>query len=263
MHHRARPLLVFSQGFAQPVQAYDTLLTDWASAGFVVAAPTYPHTQPPTTAGDPTPATPPLLTRRDIVHHPADLSAVIDSVVSESRDGASPLKGLVDASEIGLVGQSDGGNVSLAVADDSCCRLGSVRAVAVLSGAEMATFGGQYFPPGTTSPHSPPLLVAQGDDDTINPPACSAQIYDAAPQPKYFLDLLGATHLDPYTQPSPYESIVATVTTDFFDAELAHQRPAVTAMSTDGNVAGAAELVDGPTAPTAPGDCPGAPAEAP
>ena len=47
--HAPYPLLVFSQGYDLSVQAYSTLLRDWASAGFVVAAPTYPHTDP----GDP------------------------------------------------------------------------------------------------------------------------------------------------------------------------------------------------------------------
>ena len=62
--HAPYPLLVFSQGYDLSVQAYSTLLTDWASAGFVVAAPTYPHTDPSDQRA---------LDENDITNHPADL----------------------------------------------------------------------------------------------------------------------------------------------------------------------------------------------
>jgi dienelactone hydrolase len=198
---------VFSQGFDITTQEYATLITDWASAGFVVAAPTYPHT-------DPSPPT--LLDESDIVNHPADLQAVITAVVAAGHQSGAALAGLINADEIGLVGQSDGGDVSLAVADNSCCRYPGVKAAAILSGAELSSFGGQYF----TTP-GPPILIVQGSTDTVNPPICSVQAYNAAPTPKYYLDLLGASHLDPYTEPGSYETVVARVTTAFFDAELA------------------------------------------
>jgi dienelactone hydrolase len=245
---RRYPLLVFSEGFAQPVSAYARLLTDWASAGFVVAGPTYPHTAP---------STPTTLDRADLVRHPADLRSVVTTLLKLGTSRGSVLSGRIDVSEVGLVGQSDGGDVSLAVADNSCCRYAGVKAVAVLSGAEYAPFGGRYFAPGTDT--GPPLLVVQGGEDPVNPPVCSEELYDAARPPKYYLDLLGATHLGPYTEPSSYESVVAEVTTEFFDAELAGQPAALTHMTSSGDVPNVAALTGAATAPFASGTCPTAP----
>lgn len=238
------PLVVFSQGFQQRVSSYSLLLEDWASAGFVVAGPTYPHT---------TPTQPAELDRSDIVNHPADLHAVIAALLSADKATASPLWRVIDATDIGLAGQSDGGDVSLAVADNTCCRYPGIRAAAILSGAEFPLFGGRYF--GVSTPSGPPLLVVQGDRDTINLPVCSVQLYDAANPPKYYLDLLGATHLAPYEQAGPYEAVVAAVTTAFFDAMLAGEPAALAQMTSSGNVTGTAQLTTAPTAPPATGAC--------
>jgi dienelactone hydrolase len=165
------------------------------------------------------------------------------------------LSGLINPDEIGLIGHSDGGDVSLAVAENSCCQDPQVKAAAILSGAELASFGGSYF---TASPV--PVVVVQGDADTINPPACSEQIYDDAVPPKYYLDLLGAGHGPPYLETGTDQDVVAKVVTDFFDAELAGQPAAIAAMMSAGDLAGAAEISDASLAPPAPAGCPGAPA---
>ena len=41
--------------------------------------------------------------------------------------------------------------------------------------------------------------MAQGTADTVNLPGCSAQLYDEAQGPKWYVDLLGAGHLVPYS----------------------------------------------------------------
>jgi predicted dienelactone hydrolase len=243
--HAPYPLLVFSQGYDLSVQAYSTLLADWASAGFVVAAPTYPHTDPSDQRA---------LDENDITNHPADLRYVITTLLDATQGSGSLLSGLIDANEIGVVGHSDGADVTLAVAAETCCQDPRVKAAAILSGAELASFGGRYAFSGGV-----PLLVSQGSADTINLPACSAQIYNAAGSPKYYLDLLGAPHEPPYADPGPDQRIVAQVTTDFFDAELAGQSAALAAMTTDGNVGGRSSLTASAVAPQATGACPGAP----
>jgi predicted dienelactone hydrolase len=243
--HAPYPLLVFSQGYDLSVKAYATLLADWASAGFVVAAPTYAHTDP---------SDPAELDENDIANHPADLRYVITTLLKAARRSGSVLSGLIDANEIGVVGHSDGGDVSLAVAANSCCRDPRVRAAVILSGAELASFGGSYFSSG-----SPPLLVSQGSADTINLPACSIQIFDAAGSPKYYLDLLGAHHEAPYVEPGPDQEIVARVTTEFFDGELADQTSALAALAADGNIAGRSSLTHAASGPQKSGGCPGAP----
>ncbi len=240
--HGPYPLLVFSQGYETPVDEYQGLIVDWASAGFVVAAPTYPFTDPETAD------------ESDIVNHPADLQFVITSILDESGQTRTLLSGLINSNAIGLTGQSDGGDVTLAVAANSCCRDARVKAAAVLSGAELSSFGGTYF-----SGSDVPLLVVQGSADTVNPSSCSAQIYNQAPSPKYYLDLLGAGHLQPYIDAGPEESIVAKVTSDFFDAELYGDAIGLSSMQKDGDVSGMAQLSDGASAPPGSGVCIGAP----
>jgi predicted dienelactone hydrolase len=243
--HAPYPLLVFSQGYDSSVQDYSTLLAHWASAGFVVAAPTYPHTDP---------SNPGALDESDIANHPADLHQVITALLNTAHGPGAVLTGLIDANEIGVVGHSDGAEVSLAVAANSCCQDPRVKAAAILSGAELASFGGHYvFSDGVA------LLVAQGNADIVNLPACSAQIYNAAGPDKFYLDLLGASHKPPYADPGPDQEIVARVTTDFFHGELAGQKPALTALTTDGNVEGRSSLSVAAVAPQASGQCPGAP----
>ncbi|HAM02740.1 MAG TPA: hypothetical protein DCQ30_11035 [Acidimicrobiaceae bacterium] len=243
--HAPYPLVLFSPGYDVDLTPYTTLIEDVASAGFVVAAPLYPHTAP----NDPT-----GVNENDIVNHPADLRFVITTLLGDAQQPGTTLSGLLNGSAIGLAGHSDGGDVALAVGADSCCFDRRVKALAVLSGAELAAFGGSYF----TGPVLP-MLVVQGSADTINPPPCSTQIYDGAPAPKYYLDLLGAGHLPPYADSGPDRTAVARVVTDFFDATLAGQQAGTPAMGTDGNVAGVAAFTTAPSAPAAPGSCPGAP----
>lgn len=236
------PLVVFSQGFDTATAAYGPMLDALASAGFVVAAPTYPDTDPSAGAE---------LNEADLVHHPADLRFVIASLLS--RPAAIPA-GLLDSHAVALVGQSDGGDLSLAGAYNTCCSDAAVKAAAILSGAEWASFGGAYFRSGAV-----PLLVVQGSADTINVPGCSAQLYDQAPQPKYYLDLLGAEHLPPYVEPGPYQATVERTTVDFLNGYLKHSRASVDSLLRDGNAPGTASITTAATLTGAARSCPGAP----
>src|SRR5437764_1523134 len=79
---------------------------------------------------------------QDIVNHPADLRYVIQTLVSAPPAAVSRV---LDSSEVAVVGQSDGGDVSLAAAGNTCCRSNAVKAAVILSGAELSSFGGNYF----------------------------------------------------------------------------------------------------------------------
>jgi alpha-beta hydrolase superfamily lysophospholipase len=240
------PLLVFSQGYDASVATYAALIHDWASAGFVVAGPTYPHTDP---------SSPSTLDENDIVNHPADLRFVISTLLADSTQAGSAISGMIRSAAVGVTGQSDGGDVSLAVVANSCCIDSRVRAAAILSGAEWAGMGGRWFPGSTV-----PVLAVQGTADTINPPPCSAQFYDEDASAKYWLNLLGAGHLPPYVDSGTYQQVVAKVTTDFFEGELEGRSTALTAMAGDGAVPGVTAFGSTPSGPWAHGYCPGAPA---
>ncbi len=247
---RPFPLVVFSGGYAVSPEEYSALLDAWAAAGFVVADPFYPDTTP--TPGQD-------LDEGDIVHHPADLSAVITTLLAADRGAAtgaaSMLTGTIDTGAIGAVGHSDGGDVSLAAVANSCCRDPRIGAAVILSGAEDTLFPGSYFPSGPAVP----LLVVQGTDDDINPPGCSVQLYDQAPPPKYYLSLAGQTHQSPYLEPGTARDTVQQVVVDFLLGTLGRSSPALAAMVRDGNVPGSSTLAGGGPSGVPAGECPGAP----
>lgn len=233
------PLIVFSQGFATSVSAYDGLLEAWTKAGYVVASPTYPFTAP----------TGPL-NEQDIVNHPADLRYVISTLIAQADNRHSQLHRLVNPTEIAVAGQSDGGDVSLAVAANSCCIDHAVKAAVILSGAELSSFGGSYFRGG-----SPPLLVTQGDHDGINLPGCSATIYNQAPTPKYFVDLLeqdsagepaAQDHLGPYTEPGATRNYVARASIAFLDSFLKGRQSPLEDLLAAGGEHGVATITTAP-----------------
>lgn len=240
------PLVVFSQGFDESAQAYAGLLDAWVRAGYVVAAPTYPFTDPTSGAE---------LNESDIVNHPADLRFVIASLKRLAGNPANPLHRVLDVQRVAIAGQSDGGDVSLAVAANSCCRDRAVRAAIILSGAELASFGGTYYSGGSV-----PLLVTQGSEDTINPPACSAQLYDPAPQPKYYLNIAGAEHLPPYVLRGPIRAGVARATIAFLNAYLKQGPTGASGLKAAARLPPQEQLIGGPAAPPpASTNCPGAP----
>jgi hypothetical protein len=81
-----------------------------------------------------------------------------------------------------------------------------------------------------------PLLVIQGTDDTINPEACSVDLYNEAPPPKYYLSLLAAGHLSPYTDPGADQVVVDHAVTDFLNGYLKGESAALGDIVTDGSV---------------------------
>lgn len=239
------PLVVFSQGFDISAEAYSGLLNAWAKAGFVVADPTYPDTDP---AGHE------AVNESDIVNHPGDLRYVISALLSAGHNPQSALNGLI-GHRLGIIGHSDGGDVTLAVAANTCCQDHRVDAAVILSGAELSGFGGSYYSGGSV-----PLLVAQGSADTINIPGCSAQLYDGAPQPKYYLNIAGAEHQPPYMEPGPTRDGVARTVIAFLDAYLRSEPKRLQAVAHGSGLPPSESVTSAPTLPAGTSTvCPGAP----
>ncbi len=224
------PLIVFSEGFDSSVAPYRWLLDAWARAGYVVAAPAYPRNQPGTPGG---------VDESDIVHHPADLVFVISTLTSAAMAASGSLAGLVNPAEVAIAGHSDGAAVTLAAAANRCCRIAAVKAAVILSGAELSVFHGGYYASGSV-----PLLVTQGNRDTVNTPGCSVALYDQAPAPKYYVDLLGAEHLTPYVQPGPARRFVASTVVAFLDDYLKQDASPLAALLSQGGVPQHATLSD-------------------
>jgi dienelactone hydrolase len=226
------PLVVFGHGFAVTPRPYAPLLTAWARAGFVVAAPIFPLENAHAPGGP---------DESDLINQPRDMSFVITRMLRAGAARHGFLAGLIDPRRIAVAGQSDGGETALAVAYDRNFIDRRVAAAVILSGAEIPGVGGFDFP----SP-SPPLLASQGTADPINRPRYTTMFFRLAPRPKYLLKLLGAGHLGPYTTQEPQLRIVEHVSIAFLDRYLDGSRPALRQMRRAGEVPGVAALVERP-----------------
>lgn len=222
------PLVIFGNGYLEPVGSYSVILDYWASRGYIVAAPQFPLSQSDSVGGP---------WEADILSQPSDMSAAATFMLNQNQARSSKFFGLIKTSEIAAIGQSDGADDALALGYNTCCRDTRIKAVVSLSGAELGSYPGRYFVVA-----GPPLLVVQGTADEINEPSDSQKVFAAARPPKYFETLIGADHMDGYQANDPYSDTLRVVTGSFLDYYLKGESGALKTMSIAGNVAGVASL---------------------
>jgi dienelactone hydrolase len=211
-------LVLFAHGWNGSADFYASMDREIASAGFIVAAPSFPHTS--SVSGP--------MNRGDVVNQPADLAFLIDQFT-----GTPPelLDGHVAPTKVGVVGHSDGGVTAAGIAFNTCCVDPRVGAAAVLSGAELF-FGGAWFPPA-----SPPLLAVHGASDEVNPFGASQRLFDDAPSPKFLVRAPGG-HIPPFTTDPVVRPAVSTLVADFLLAELDGDAQARQRVPTDADAGG-------------------------
>lgn len=222
------PLIVFGHGFAVTPALYARLLRAWVRAGYVVAAPLFPLGNANAPGGP---------TESDLPNQPADLRVVISRMLTADTASSGPLRGMIARRQIAVAGQSDGGDSALAAAYDPRFRDPRIGAAMILSGAEIPGIGEFQIAPG-----GPALLATQGTADTINPPSATNAFYNSAPAPKYLLELLGASHLPPYSSQEPQLGVVERVTIAFLDHYLKQIPGSLHRLLTAGSVPGIATL---------------------
>jgi dienelactone hydrolase len=188
------PLVVFAPGYQVGPETYSALCRRWAGAGYVVAAPRFPLSDP-SVAGA-------ALDELDLDNQPADVRFVMSSLVTSAGSGLP-----IDPTRIAVTGHSDGAEDALAVGEQG---VAAVKAVIAMSGQPVPRQG-----------PNPPLLVMQGDQDTVNPPLRSQAVFDQATSPRFLITLLGAGHLPPFSGGSKWQAVVEAVTVDFLDHYLA------------------------------------------
>ncbi len=199
------PLVVFAHGFQVGPDPYVTLLTAWAAHGYVVAAPEFPLTDQAVAGAN--------LDEADLVNQPADVRFVTDALVG----AGSPVAAHIDPGRVAVAGHSDGAETALAVSLNSPPP-GEPRFRAVIAMAVQSVSAADPTP-------NPPILVTQGDADTINPPELGYQTWRQAASPKYLLVLHGAGHLPPLEAGSDWLPGVEAVTEAFLDGYVAGNEP--------------------------------------
>ncbi len=142
------PLIVFAHGLGGSPQDYQALLTAWAAAGYVVAAPLFPLSSSETPGGP---------DGGDIGNQPGDMSFVIGQMLKASTSPSGPLSGLIEPDEIGAAGHSNGAITTLGLVANSCCRDTRVKAAVVMAGTTEGLGRGHY-----DLAEAPPLLVVAG-----------------------------------------------------------------------------------------------------
>jgi predicted esterase len=206
------PLIVFAHGLGANPHDYRKLLSSWASAGFVVAAPLFPLSSGETPGGP---------DGGDVANQPEDMSYVIASVIQASAGTSGPLSGLVDPQEIGAAGHSNGAITTLGLVANTCCRDARVKAAVVMAGTTEGFPSGEY-----DFSNTPPLLLVHGTADELVPYRSAVLVFNQAHGPKGLLTIRGGSHGAAAGLSQASSAAVILSTTEFFDAYLRHEAAA-------------------------------------
>ena len=227
---RPYPLIVFAHGSGGLGTRYDRLFRTWAEAGYVVAAPAFPIARDDAAAGE---------WQIDLPKLPGDMSFVIDQVLRLSAGAGSALEGAVDPAKIGVAGHSMGGMTALAVAGNTCCHDGRIKAAVVLAGRETPFGSGQFWNRIIT-----PILLVHGDADYNVVYGDGRRAYANAPPPRFLLTVLDGDHGTPYTgDPThPQAGLVSDAILDFLDHFLHDDPGGVARLMARTEVPGVAKL---------------------
>jgi len=224
-----RPLIVFSHGLGGHPDKFTALLSAWARAGYVVAAPAFP------TTNDRVPGVSQNFTVA--FGQPGDVSFVLDEVLRLNDEPTSRLHDRVDVERIGAGGLSLGGGTTYAAAFSDCCRDERIKAVEILAGARFQLAGDM-----TIDGHVP-LLIVHGDKDPALRYDLAVEAYDLAEPPVWFVTLLGAAHAPAFEDDvTPHDAMVEQLTTDFWDATIGGDTAAFATLERHGAVDGLSTL---------------------
>ena len=169
------PVVLFSHGLGGRPADYAPLLRQWAAAGFVVAAPAYPHTNGDAADYD----------VFDVVNQPADASYVIGKVLAlDGRRGDAFFHRLA-TERVAAAGHSAGGITTVGLF--TLARDARLDAGIVLSGNALGAGTGFR---GTAAP----MLFVHGQQDETVSYASGKAAYDAVPWPKAMLTFPKGDH---------------------------------------------------------------------
>ncbi|WP_320066312.1 chlorophyllase/cutinase-like alpha/beta fold protein [Micromonospora sp. RTGN7] len=168
------PVVMFSHGMNSRPDDYASLLTRWAAAGFVVAAPTFPHTA---LGGDGN-----VL---DVLNQPADVSYALTRVLALDAKAGDPLRGRLATDRVAAAGHSAGGVTTIGLFTGG--RDDRLDAGVVFAGSALGV--GTAF-----SGAAAPQLFVHGEADEVVDYATGRAAYDKVPWPKAMLSLPKGDH---------------------------------------------------------------------
>ncbi len=195
------PLVEFSHGWTASGPEYVSVLAQWARAGYVVAAPTFPLTSGPGASAS------------DVVNQPGDVSFVITSMTALAADPTDPLSGHIAPDCTAIAGHSLGAITTLATVYDSCCVEPRARAAISISGALLDLDGGDY-----RHPPAVPLLLLHGDTDATIPIGASQSAFSTLIGFRWFVTFHGAGHVSLFLP--PWGNVLQNTVVAFLDYHL-------------------------------------------
>ena len=202
------PLILFSHGVTARGTVYENNLEQWASAGYVVAAPDYPLSNTNAPGGVNF-----SVGVGDVPNQPEDASFVLDEVIALDESGEL-IEGVIDPDMIGAGGHSLGGITTFQWVYETCCTEERVDAAIAMSGS--AGTADAFFTGVDT-----PLLVMHGDADPLVRYQNGVDAYALANSPKLFLTFTGAGHVTPFVGGDDAQAVVLNAAAvAFFDLYL-------------------------------------------
>jgi dienelactone hydrolase len=218
------PLVLFSHGLQATPEDFASITTDWAEAGFIVAAPAYPYTN-----GDAGAAFNP----DDMANQPADATAVITAVLTLDTTSGDLLAGHIDASRVAASGHSAGGYTTVGELS------GSGRDTRLKAG--MVLSGGSLGAPLSGPPAQ--LLFVHGDQDSTVPIATGKAVYNSTTWPKAFMTIIGGYHLSPVYNDGAATRASHTTMLDFLRWSLYGDAAARNRLAGDATITGTTSFV--------------------
>ncbi|GIG85935.1 alpha/beta hydrolase family protein [Plantactinospora endophytica] len=170
------PVVLFSHGLTGRPSDYRGLLVRWSAAGFVVVAPSYPHTSRGAAE----------FQVLDVVNQPADASYVLTRVLALDGRAGDPFRGHLAVDRVAAAGHSAGGVTTIGLF--TAGRDPRLDAGIVLAGTALGV--GTAF----SGPAAPQLFVHGQLDDVVSYRAGKAA-YDRVPWPKAMLTLPKGDHV--------------------------------------------------------------------
>jgi dienelactone hydrolase len=214
------PVIVFSHGLTSEPSAYSVLLTRWARAGFVVAAPSFPHTHYRAKDFD----------ALDVVNQPADASYVLTNVLALNTKSGDSLDGRLDTKRSAAAGHSAGGITTIGL-------FTAARDDRLIAGIVLA---GEQVLPFPFTGRTAQILFVHGRLDRTVLYKNGLAAYRAVPWPKALMSVTKGGHVA-FTK--DFEPVLNT-TTDFWRWSLYGDAAAKARLKSDATKGGTATFTN-------------------